>query len=198
MERGVLWVISAPESIPEQALGALYDRMTERLSLLSDPVVSGPRPAATGGTLAVPEDLFRRPPAGRLGRISLRRQPERALYEADRRLGLALNEEEVRWLCERFGALGRDPTDAELMMFAPSELRALPPQDIQRVLDVDGRTAEHSLFGMIRHTHTKNPGRVLSAYHDNAAVIDGGSMAWFGPDLAAGSIAMPGSRRVSS
>ena len=186
VERGVLWVISAPEGIPEQALGALYDRMTERLSLLSDPVVPDPQPAAAGGTLAVPEDLFRRPPAGRLGRIFLRLQPERALYEADRRLGLALNEEEVRWLCERFGALGRDPTDAELMMFAQANSEHCRHKIFNASWTVDGRPAEHSLFGMIRHTHTKNPGRVLSAYHDNAAVIDGGSMAWFGPDPAAG------------
>ena len=51
---------------------------------------------------------------------------------------------------------------------------------------VDGRAAEHSLFDMIRRTHAMSPGRVISAYHDNAAVVEGGSMAWFAPDPASG------------
>ena len=68
VERGVLWVISAPEGIPEQALGALYDRMTERLSLLSDPVVSGPRPAAAGEPSRFPRTSSAAPrPVGSAG-----------------------------------------------------------------------------------------------------------------------------------
>ncbi len=185
VERGVLWAISGPAGITEPALGALYDRMTERLSLLPDPAAPNPRPAA-GGIPAVPEDLFRVPPAGRLGRVSLGREPERALRDADRRLGLAFNEEEVRWLCERFGALGRDPTDAELMMIAQANSEHCRHKIFNACWTVDGRPDERSLFDMIRHTHAVSPGRVLSAYHDNAAVVDGGSLAWFGPDPATG------------
>ena len=187
VERGTLWTICGPEGVTEPALGALYDRMTERLSLLSGPGgPPGPRPAAADGILAVPEDLFRVPPAGRLGRIPLRPQPERALHDADRRLGLALDEEEIHWLCERFEALGRDPTDAELMTFAQANSEHCRHKTFNAPWTVDGRPAAHSLFDMIRHTRTMNPGRVLSAYHDNAAVIDGGSVAWFGPDPATG------------
>src|SRR5690606_35499170 len=41
-----------------------------------------------------------------------------ALAEANIALGLALSEDEIDYLAQAFGALGRDPTDVELMMFA--------------------------------------------------------------------------------
>ena len=186
LERGTLWVISGPGNVAEPALGALYDRMTERLSLLPDPSAPNPRPADAGGDPGPAGDLFRAAPAGRLARISLGREPERALRDADRRLGLALDEAEIRWLRERFAALGRDPTDAELMMIAQANSEHCRHKIFNASWTVDGRPAEGSLFDMIRHTHTTNPGRVLSAYHDNAAVIDGGSPAWFGPDPETG------------
>ena len=45
---------------------------------------------------------------------------------------------------------------------------------------------ERSLFDMIRHTHACNPGEVLSAYRDNAAVMAGHAASWFLPDRATG------------
>ena len=186
VERGTVWILSGTNGITEPALGALYDRMTERLSLLPGPEEPGSRPAAAPRDLPVPADLFRETPAGPLVRIALRNEPERALRDADRRLGLALNDEETRFLGERFAALGRDPTDAELMMFAQANSEHCRHKIFNASWTVDGRPAEHSLFDMIRLTHAASPGRVLSAYHDNAAVVEGGSVAWFGPDPATG------------
>src|SRR5690606_24976067 len=57
--------------------------------------------------------LFEAPPAGALERI-----PLQALRAADARLGLALSDEEIAYLEQRYGELGREPSDAELMMFA--------------------------------------------------------------------------------
>ena len=186
VERGTLWVLCGVNTLTEEALGALHDRMTERVSPLRGPTIADPRPAASGRDLAVPPDLFRESPPGPLVRIVLRHQPERALRDADRRLGLSLNEDEVRWLRDGFAALGRDPTDAELMMFAQANSEHCRHKIFNASWTVDGRPAKRSLFDMIRHTHAANPGRVLSAYHDNAAVIDGGPVAWFGPDPATG------------
>ena len=186
VERGTLWVLSGVDALTEGALGTLHDRMTERVSSLPEPAVPDPRRPASARDLAVPADLFRDAPAGPLSRISLRHEPERALRNADRRLGLALNDEEVRWLRDRFGALGRDPTDAELMMFAQANSEHCRHKIFNASWTVDGRPAERSLFDMIRHTHAASPGRVLSAYHDNSAVIEGGPVAWFGPDPATG------------
>ena len=186
VERGTLWVLSGVHALTEGALGTLHDRMTERVSPLPEPAVPDPRRPASARDLAVPPDLFRETPPGPLARISLHDQPERALRDADRRLGLALNEDEVRWLRDRFGALGRDPTDAELMMFAQANSEHCRHKIFNASWTVDGRPAERSLFDMIRHTHAASPGRVLSAYHDNSAVIEGGPVAWFGPDPATG------------
>ena len=186
VERGTVWILSGTNGITEPALGALYDRMTERLSLLPGPEEPGSRLAAAPRDLPVPADLFRETPAGPLVRIALRNEPERALRDADRRLGLALNDEEIRFLGARFAALGRDPTDAELMMFAQANSEHCRHKIFNASWTVDGRPAEHSLFDMIRLTHAASPGRVLSAYHDNAAVVEGGSVAWFGPDPATG------------
>ena len=38
---------------------------------------------------------------------------------------------------------------------------------------IDGERQPKSLFAMIRNTHAKNPAGVLSAYRDNAAVMEG-------------------------
>ena len=186
VERGTLWVLSGVNALTEGALGTLHDRMTERVSPLPEPAVPDPRSAASARDLAVPPDLFREAPPGPLVWISLRHQPERALRDADRRLGLALNKDEVRWLRGRFGALGRDPTDAELMMFAQANSEHCRHKIFNASWTVDGRPAKRSLFDMIRHTHAASPGRVLSAYHDNSAVVEGGPVAWFGPDPATG------------
>ena len=186
VEHGTLWVLSGVNTLTEGALGTLHDRMTERVSPLGELPVPDSRSAASTRDLAVPPDLFRETPPEPLVRISLRHQPERALRDADRRLGLALNEDEVRWLRDRFGALGRDPTDAELMMFAQANSEHCRHKIFNASWTVDGRPAERSLFDMIRYTHAASPGRVLSAYHDNSAVIEGGPVAWFGPDPATG------------
>ena len=186
VERGTLWVLSGVNALTEGALGTLHDRMTERVSPLLEPADPDPRSAAFARDLAVPPDLFRETPPGRLVRISLGRRPERALRDADRRLGLALNDDEIRWLRDRFGVLGRDPTDAELMMFAQANSEHCRHKIFNASWTVDGRPEDRSLFDMIRYTHAASPGRVLSAYHDNAAVIEGGPVAWFGPDPATG------------
>ena len=186
VERGTLWVLSGVNALTKGMLGTLHDRMTERISMLPERAAPNPRPTAFVQDLAAPPDLFRETPPGQLIRVSLAHQPERALGDANRQLGLALNPEEIRWLRDRFGALGRDPTDAELMMFAQANSEHCRHKIFNAAWTVDGHAAEQSLFDMIRHTHAASPGRVLSAYHDNAAVIEGGPMAWFGPDPATG------------
>ncbi|HET9404192.1 MAG TPA: phosphoribosylformylglycinamidine synthase, partial [Burkholderiales bacterium] len=42
---------------------------------------------------------------------------------------------------------------------------------------LDGKPQEHSLFGMIRTTHQKNPRGTVVAYTDNAAIMEGASIA---------------------
>ena len=194
VERGVLWTLSGlhmdSAGLAFSLFRALYDRMTERLILLPGPDAD-PRTAPgcaglTGTVLAAVEELFRGAPPGRLDRIVLRPDPERALRNADRRLGLALNEEEIRWIGERFRELGRDPTDAELMTFALANSEHCRHKTFNASWTLDGEPADRSPFDMIRHTLAASPGRVLSAYRDNAAVVETESIRWFGPDPETG------------
>ena len=52
---------------------------------------------------------------------------------------------------------------------------------------LDGEKQDMSLFGMIRNTHKLAPGGILSAYHDNAAVISGYAGKRFFPETESGS-----------
>src|SRR5207245_740877 len=47
---------------------------------------------------------------------------------------------------------------------------------------IDGEPREESLFAMIRYTHERSPAGVLSAYRDNAAVIEGSLGERYFPD----------------
>ncbi|MFN3843517.1 MAG: phosphoribosylformylglycinamidine synthase [Rehaibacterium terrae] len=112
--------------------------------------------------------LFVAPPAGALVRI-----PLAALREANARLGLALSEDEIEYLEARYGELGRDPSDAELMMFAQANSEHCRHKIFNASYCIDGEDQPLSLFRMIRHTHAQAPQLTLTAYADNAAVIEG-------------------------
>ena len=96
-----------------------------------------------------------------------------ALEKANSEMGLALSAEEIDYLFTNFEKLNRNPTDVELMMFAQANSEHCRHKIFNAEFTIDGVEREHSLFDMIRHTHQENPGNVLSAYHDNAAVMAG-------------------------
>ena len=112
--------------------------------------------------------LFVERPAGPLERV-----PLTGLAEANQRLGLAMSEDELAYLVERFGELDRSPSDAELMMFAQANSEHCRHKIFNARYRIDGEDMPHSLFGMIRNTHAEAPQLTLSAYKDNAAVIEG-------------------------
>ena len=51
---------------------------------------------------------------------------------------------------------------------------------------IDGTTKPYSLFDMIRNTHRQHPAYVLSAYSDNAAVLEGAEGSHLAPDWVTG------------
>lgn len=110
---------------------------------------------------------------GPLGRVAVIEEGRDALEKANKTLGLALADDEIDYLCERFNELGRNPTDAELMMFAQANSEHCRHKIFNASWLIDDKEAEKSLFGMIRNTHQTHPGEVLSAYKDNAAVTRG-------------------------
>ncbi|RBE75788.1 hypothetical protein, partial [Xanthomonas oryzae] len=103
----------------------------------------------------------------------LQRVPLDGLEQANRDLGLALAQDEIDYLRERFAALGRDPADVELMMFAQANSEHCRHKIFNASWTIDGKPQERSLFRMIKHTHQQTPQHTLSAYSDNAAVVEG-------------------------
>ena len=106
----------------------------------------------------------------------------KALEDANSALGLALADDEIDYLVEQFEQLKRNPSDAELMMFAQANSEHCRHKIFNAQWTVDGDVQEKSLFAMIRNTHQKNPEGVLSAYSDNSSVIEGSVAERFFPD----------------
>ncbi len=98
---------------------------------------------------------------------------KQALQEANTTIGLALSDDEMDYLVKRFNELKRNPTDVELMMFAQANSEHCRHKIFNAKWCINDEEQELSLFDMIRNTYNKNPKGVLSAYKDNAAVIEG-------------------------
>ena len=173
LERGIEYGLSAARPLSRAALTrlapALCDRMTE-MALWET---------------ADAARLFEQTPPRPLATVSLA-GGRAALIEADRRLGLALSAEEMDYLLESFARLKRDPTDVELMMFAQANSEHCRHKIFNARWIIDGAARADTLFGMIRYTHERNPAGVLSAYQDNAAVIEGSAGVRFFPDPLSG------------
>ncbi|MGH8149639.1 MAG: phosphoribosylformylglycinamidine synthase, partial [Steroidobacteraceae bacterium] len=159
LERGIEYRLHARGALGADTLArlapVLFDRMTE-MALLD----AGE--AARLFEHAAPQPLRTVSLAG--GRAALER--------ADRELGLALSADEMDYLIESFARLRRDPTDVELMMFAQANSEHCRHKIFNARWIIDGEERAATLFDMIRHTHARHPQGVLSAYRDNAAVIE--------------------------
>ncbi|MCP8897805.1 phosphoribosylformylglycinamidine synthase [Gilvimarinus xylanilyticus] len=96
-----------------------------------------------------------------------------ALAKANGELGLALAEDEIDYLVENFQKLGRNPVDVELMMFAQANSEHCRHKIFNASWTLDGEEQPRSLFKMIKNTFECGGEQVMSAYADNAAVVEG-------------------------
>jgi len=117
-----------------------------------------------------------------LGFVRLGADPIATLRDASRRLGLALAPDEIAYLVDRYRELGRDPTDVELMMFAQANSEHCRHKIFNAEYHLAGERQPHSLFQLIKQSTEHAPEGVLSAYKDNAAVIEGASVERLFPD----------------
>ena len=169
VERGIEYHLQLGKGAPadRKALAAvLHDRMVE----------------AVLGDLQEAQILFTRHQPRSLTTVDVLGGGRAALLQANSELGLALADDEVDYLVERFTALGRNPADAELMMFAQANSEHCRHKIFNAEWLIDGKPQDHSLFAMIRNTHKQAPEGVLSAYKDNAAVVAGPVADRFFPD----------------
>ncbi|KAF7721336.1 hypothetical protein EC973_004854 [Apophysomyces ossiformis] len=110
------------------------------------------------------------------------------LVQANKELGLALAPDEIDYLISAFvgtsgtDALRRNPTDVELFMFAQVNSEHCRHKIFGADWTIDGVLKPHSLFQMIKNTHQTHPQYTLSAYSDNAAVLEGFKATRFAPN----------------
>ena len=105
--------------------------------------------------------------------VDVLKQGRQALVQANTDNGLALADDEIDYLLQAFTRLKRNPTDAELMMFAQANSEHCRHKIFNADYIIDAQVQTHSLFGMIRHTHKTNPQHTVVAYSDNAAIMHG-------------------------
>jgi phosphoribosylformylglycinamidine synthase len=170
VERGTVYFIQATAELKQTELrklaAHLHDRMTESIWIDS----------------IDPRGLFHSAAPRPLRIVKLGTDGHAALARANRDWGLALSNDEIDYLVAAFGKLKRDPTDVELMMFAQANSEHCRHKIFNAEFIVDGLRKPMSLFAMIRATYARNSAGVLSAYRDNAAVIEGASATRFYPD----------------
>lgn len=101
------------------------------------------------------------------------------LVAANKELGLALASDEITYLVDAYisgsQAMNRNPTDAELFMFAQVNSEHCRHKIFNASWTIDGESMDLSLFQMIRNTERLNSTGTISAYSDNAAVLEGNS-----------------------
>ena len=168
LERGVAYYVAGEldAAAHEQLAAALHDRMTQRVL----------------PTLDAAADIFSHAAPKPLTAVDVLGGGHAALEQANLELGLALAEDEIDYLVKSFTALGRNPHDIELMMFAQANSEHCRHKIFNASWDLDGESQEKSLFGMIKNTYEMNRTGVLSAYKDNAAVMEGFTAGRFYPD----------------
>lgn len=168
LERGIAYYVSGELSEADSVAVAalLHDRMTQLvLSTLED--------AAALFSHAQPKPLTA---------VDILGGGRAALEQANQDLGLALAEDEIDYLVKSFNDLGRNPHDIELMMFAQANSEHCRHKIFNASWDIDGESQDKSLFGMIKNTYQMHSDGVLSAYKDNASVIEGFSAGRFFPN----------------
>lgn len=172
LERGVWWHLITSTPIDECQLNSLamfiHDRMTETVQLHLQETTA----------------LFKQASPRPLSIIPLLEIGKAALIQANQTQGLALSTAEINYLFDNFQELQRNPTDVELMMFAQANSEHCRHKIFNAQWIIDGQAQPRSLFQMIRHTYQQQPQPVLSAYHDNAAVMHGFSSQRFWPNNA--------------
>ncbi|MFK5971187.1 MAG: phosphoribosylformylglycinamidine synthase [Candidatus Marithrix sp.] len=161
LERGVWWPNLNDSKID---LNLIHDRMTERL------------------LTNIEQDIFTQETPRSLQVIDILANGKPALIQANQAQGLALSTDEIDYLYTNFQELNRNPTDVELMMFAQANSEHCRHKIFNADWTIDKQAQSSSLFQMIRYTHKQHPGKVLSAYHDNSAVLQGFIGQRFFPD----------------
>ena len=118
--------------------------------------------------------------------FTIDKKPDAVVYienirEYNRQEGLALNEEEIAYLEGLAKKLGRALTDSEVFGFSQVNSEHCRHKIFNGTFIIDGKEKESTLFKLIKKTSQENPNRIVSAYKDNCAFIEGPGAMQFAP-----------------
>ena len=157
IERFYGFKISNLEPNSNLDLSSVFDRMTQSIY-------------STAEELA--EFFFELDKRG-LGEIDIISGGKKALEDANTKYGFAISNDEIDYLLDFYNSINRNPTDAELMMFSQANSEHCRHKIFNTNWQVDGEEKEDSLFQLIKKTSKESPKNIISAYKDNAAIVEG-------------------------
>src|SRR5690625_5189871 len=139
LEQAVIYSFNgmAAADLPPQARALLHDRMSEV-------VVDNPEQLQAWFAPRQPKPLEV---------VQLGDDAASSLKKYSEVNQLGLSDDEIDWLAESWGGKGKNPSDAELMMFAQANSEHCRHKIFNARWRLDGQDLPDSLFGLIRKTH---------------------------------------------
>ena len=138
-------------------LSMFYDRMTQSIYNNKDDF----------------KNLFKSDKPRSLNHINILEAGKSELERANKSFGFAMSDQEIDYLYDFYNNEKRNPTDAELMMFAQANSEHCRHKIFNAKWNVGGSQKNNTLFDLIKETSKSSPDGIISAYKDNAAIIEG-------------------------
>lgn len=103
------------------------------------------------------------------------------INEYNQKQGLALNADEVKYLGDLSVSIGRKLTDSEVFGFSQVNSEHCRHKIFNGIFIIDGEEKGSTLFQLIKNTTHINRNKVVSAYRDNCAFLQGPVVEQFAP-----------------
>ncbi len=118
--------------------------------------------------------------------FTIERKPERIIYidnikNYSEKEGLALSDDEIAYLEKLSLSLCRQLTDSEVFGFSQVNSEHCRHKIFNGIFIIDGEEKDSTLFQLIKNTTHYNRNKVVSAYKDNCAFIQGPVVEQFAP-----------------
>jgi phosphoribosylformylglycinamidine synthase len=158
------WSTNAVEITQTMGLEGIFRiEMFETIEMLTDII----DPMLQAKYQGLNEDIF-----------TINKQPEpveliKDIASYNEKEGLALSPEEVTYLEQVSKDLDRPLTDSEVFGFSQVNSEHCRHKIFNGTFVIDGKEMPHTLFQMIKRTSKENPNRIVSAYKDNVAYVEG-------------------------
>ena len=157
VERLFGFTITCEFNLKEIDASMFYDRMTQSIYSTTNDF----------------ENLFISDEARTLNQIDIINKGKKELKIANKSFGFAMSQDEIDYLYNFYSKEKRNPTDAELMMFAQANSEHCRHKIFNAKWNVDGSQKNNTLFDLIKETSKASPNGIISAYKDNAAIVEG-------------------------